>query len=106
MKKTIIMLLFLLSFSLILQNTCPYGFAGKTAFAALHTHACPFHHQPLKGKRTVDDNSGKIHAAFVMAFSFEKPAIQRFALTFAYVSSSSNKYINPYKDPLTKPPVA
>ena len=100
------MLLFLLSLSLILQNTCPYGFAGKTAFAARQTHACPFHHQPIQGKSAVDDNSNKIHPAFVIAFFFDKPMIQHFALNSAYVIFFSDKYINPFKDPLTKPPVA
>jgi hypothetical protein len=106
MKKSVITLLFLLSFSLILQNTCPHGFAGKTAFAALYTHTCPHQHHPIKGKSAVDDNLNKVYSAFVMAFPFVKPAIQRFALTSSYVSSSSDKYINPYKDLLTKPPVA
>jgi hypothetical protein len=106
MKKPIMMLLFLLSVSLVLQNTCPYGFAAKTAFAASHTHACPLHHSPPGGTSAVDDNSNKVHPAFVIAFPFVKPAIQRFALSSAYVIFSFDKYINPFKDPLTKPPVA
>jgi hypothetical protein len=106
MGKPAIILLFLLSLSLVLQNTCPHGFAGKTAFAALHTHACPHQHCPLKGKSAVDDNSNKSGPGFVMAFPFVKPAVQRFALRSDYVIFSFDKYINPFKDPLTKPPVA
>jgi len=100
------MLLFLLSFSLILQNTCPYGFAAKTAFAAPHTHACPFHHYPSKGQRAIDDNSNKvIYPAFVMVASFVQPSIQHFPVSTEYSLFSYDKYTNPFKEPLIKPPV-
>jgi hypothetical protein len=100
------MLLLLLSFSLILQNTCPYGFAAKTAFVAPHTHACPFHHYPPKGQRAVDDNSSKvIYPAFVMTVPLVQPSIQPIPISTSYILFPSDKYINPFKEPLIKPPV-
>jgi hypothetical protein len=39
----------LIVFAIVLQNTCPYGYAGKTAVAAPHVHHCPLKdHQPQK----------------------------------------------------------
>lgn len=52
-------LLLLLSLALVLQNTCPYGFAAKTAFVAPHTHDCPLkkdHQAPSKEGDSVDGN--------------------------------------------------
>jgi hypothetical protein len=106
MRKLMKMFLFLLSFSLILQNTCPYGFAAKTAFAAPHTHACPFHHCPPKKQNAVDDNANKaMYPTFVMAVPFVQPSIQRFPISTGYVLFSSDRYTNPFKEPLIKPPV-
>ncbi len=100
------MLLLLLSFSLILQNTCPYGFAAKTAFAAPLTHQCPFHHYPHKGQGAVDDNSIKvIYPAFVMVAPFVQPSVQPFHVCTDYFLYSSDRYTNPFKEPLIKPPV-
>ncbi len=100
------MLLLLLSLSLILQNTCPYGFAEKTAFAASHMHACPFHHCPPTGQGAVDDNVNKIiYPAFVMVAPFVQPAIQRFPVNTDYFLFSSGRYAGPFKEPLIKPPV-
>lgn len=39
----------LIAFAIAVQNTCPYGYAGKTAIAAPHVHKCPLKdHQPSK----------------------------------------------------------
>jgi hypothetical protein len=105
--KLLRMFLLLLSFSLIVQNTCPYGFAAKTAFAAQHTHQCPFHRYPHKGQGAVDDNSNKvIYPAFAMVAPFVQPSIHYFPESTDYFLFSSDRYSNPFKKPLIKPPVA
>jgi len=106
MQKLIRLLLFLISFSLILQNTCPCGFAAKTAFASPQMHACPSHHSPCKGQRAVDSDANKIiYPAFVMSVPFAQPAIERFTMSTVYVLFSSDVYTNPFKKSLIKPPV-
>lgn len=103
--KLMRMLLILLSFSLILQNTCPYGFAAKTAFAAPRTNQCPFHHHSTNGQGTVDNNANKvIFPAFVMVVPSVQPCIQRFPVSGDYSFSSSYRYTDPFKEPLIKPP--
>jgi hypothetical protein len=105
--KLMRILFFLLALSLILQNTCPYGFAAKTAFAAQHSQRCPFHHHQTNGQGTVDDNSGKaVYPAFVMVTPFVQPSVVHFPLSADYLLFSSGRYVNPFKEPLIKPPVA
>jgi hypothetical protein len=104
--KLMRMILFLLSLSLILQNTCPYGFAAKTAFAARHPHQCPFHHGKTKEQGTVDDNSKKaIYPPFVMVAPFVQPSVGSFPISTDYFSSLSDRYTNPFKEPRIKPPI-
>jgi len=101
------MLLFLLALSLILQNTCPYGFAAKTAFAAEHSHQCPFHHGKTKEQGTVNDNSSKaIHPAFVMITPFVQPSVEGLPISTDYFPLLSDRYTNPFKEPRIKPPTA
>lgn len=108
MKPMRITVLALLAFSLLLQNTCPFGSAGKTAFAASVSHRCPFqrHHADRQG--AVDDNGPNkvVYPAFMMIGSFMKPSSEHFPIITDYVCFSSCKYANPFKDPLIKPPVA
>jgi len=107
--KLMRLFLFILAFSLVLQNTCPHGFAGKTAFVASHTHDCPSrksHHAPAKDRGSVDDNAGKL---LYPAFVFSIPAVRRIMLCHeqkaVYTLLSSDTYKDPFKDPSIKPPV-
>jgi hypothetical protein len=104
--KLMRLLFFLLALSLILQNTCPYGFAAKTAFAFSHLHQCPLHHQTGE-QETVDGNPNKaIHPAFVMAASHMQPSIRHFSIGTDYWPIVSDRYTNPFKDPLIRPPIS
>jgi len=100
-------LLFLLALSLILQNTCPYGFAAKTGFAIQYSHQCPFHRHQTTEQGTVDDNSNKvIYPAFVMVTPFVQPSIEGFPISTGCSFLSSGGYTNPFKEPRIKPPRA
>jgi hypothetical protein len=53
----------LLAFAVAVQNTCPYGYAGKTAVAAPHVHTCPLKdHQPVRSDAHNDVNPHSSHA--------------------------------------------
>lgn len=102
-------LFFLLAFSLVLQNTCPHGFAAKTVFAAPQTHDCPFkksHNTPGKDHDSVDDNSGRpLYPAFVLSVPDVRPIIFRIKKDSDYMPLSSAGYKDPFKEPSLKPPV-
>ena len=103
-------LLFLLAFSLVVQNTCPYGFAGKTAFAAPYTHGCPFkkaHHGPPKDKASVDENMGKVFcASFVLSIPDVQALSLRLQANASFFPMPFDNYKNPFKEPLIRPPAA
>ncbi|HEX8949985.1 MAG TPA: hypothetical protein VF790_13535 [Dissulfurispiraceae bacterium] len=105
--KTARLLLFFLALALVVQNTCPYGFAAKTGFAAPHTHACPLkasrHHGPAKER----DTSGKAtYPAFVVTVAEARPCIRRFHIDTNYTLFVPDIYKAPCKEPLHKPPAA
>lgn len=108
--KLVQILLFLLVISLVLQNTCPYGFASKTAFAAPQTHDCPFkknHQNPVNEPNSDDDNPGKLlYPSFVFSVPDNQPVISRFQTNTEYIALSSENYKDPFKEPTIRPPVA
>ena len=108
--KLIRLLLFLLVISLVLQNTCPYGFASKSAFAAPHMHDCPLkksHHNPAKDLDSVDDNPGKLlYPSFVFSIPDTHAVISRFQANTEYMALSFDNYKDHFTEPSIKPPVA
>ena len=57
--------------AIALQNTCPYGYAGKTAIASPQAHNCPLHHQTEKsdGQKKMAENPRDINHPFMLALS-------------------------------------
>lgn len=102
-------LLLLLVFSIALQNTCPYGFAAKTSFAALQTHECPMKkggHSPVKNRDSVDGNTDRaLYSAFVLSLSDVQDILPCSHINAVYTPLSFGNYRNPFKDPLARPPV-
>lgn len=100
---------FLLAFSLMVQNTCTYGFAGKTAFAAFYTHDCPYQKNQQSPDRDQDSVGDKTVKMLYPAFLFSVPDVQRITLCFreyaAYTPLFSDSYKDPFKKPTIKPPV-
>ena len=107
--KLMRLLLFLLTFSLVLQNTCPYGFAAKTGFAAPQAHDCPCKKSnPASTKDTgsADKSTGSLlYPAFVFSVPDTQTIALRSQMKTEYISQSSEKYKNPFKEPSIKPPV-
>ena len=104
------MLLFLIAFSLVVQNTCPYGFAAKTGFAAPYTHDCPLkkgHRGPSKDKASVDENMGKVFcASFVLSIPDVQTFNHRLQANASFFPIAFDNYKNPFKEPLIRPPAA
>jgi hypothetical protein len=108
--KLILLLLFILVISLVLQNTCPYGFAAKTAFVAHHTHDCPLkksHHSPAKEQNSVDDNPGKLlYPSFIFSIPDTQTVVSRFQMNTEYTVLYFDNYKDHFREPSTRPPVA
>ncbi len=56
-------IIFILAFALLIQNTCPHGFAGKTSVASTCKH-CPMkEHQSLTsdGQKKISSTQSQVH---------------------------------------------
>ena len=56
-------IIFLLSFALLLQNTCPFGAAGKSSVASASCKDCPFKHRVVAqdGQQKLVSDYSSIH---------------------------------------------
>lgn len=101
---------FLLAFSLMVQNTCPLGFAGKTAFAAFYAHDCPYQKDQQAPDRDQDSVGDKTVKLLYPSFLFSVPDVQRIMLCFqentAYPLLFEEYYNDPSREPAIKPPLA
>ena len=104
------LLLLLLSLAILSQNTCPYGFAAKTEFAASHTHDCPLkksHHSSSKGQDSLDGSAGKVlYPGFVFSISDTRIVILDSHMNTDYIPLSPVHYTDPLREPSTRPPAA
>ena len=104
------LLLLLLITSIVLQNTCPYGYAAKTAFTSPHTHDCPLkksHHGPANDRNSVDDKPGKaLYPSFVFSVPESDAVISRFQTKTEYATPSVDNYKGPFREPPVRPPAS
>ncbi len=71
-KGLITLLAALIVLAITVQNTCPYGYAGKTAVAASHVHNCPLkNHQPANpdGSSAFNEDFQNFNHAYVLMAS-------------------------------------
>jgi hypothetical protein len=66
----------LIVLGIVLQNTCPFGLAGKTALASPIVHHCPLkdHHKPCNsgpGARDLQDMQKNFKPFTLMGFTVE-----------------------------------
>ncbi len=64
MKAKSGLIIFLLSFALFIQNTCPYGMAGKSSVASTACGDCPFKHSVVlsqDSQNTLVTDSSTVH---------------------------------------------
>lgn len=101
------MLLLFLVFSLIIQNTCPYGMAAKAGFAAKDIHRCPLRkHSQTKTNSNNTAQQTVLQAGQTFVFTVG------IAISAMPLSSSEGSgffpeidiYKNIFSEPLVKPP--
>jgi len=106
--KTTRLLLLFLAFSLLIQNTCPYGFAAKTGFIAKENHHCHCKKYP-SSKPEADDSAKKVISQTGQIFVFiVGDSINPAPLSFPEISCSlqeMNLYKNISSEPAVKPPI-
>jgi hypothetical protein len=108
--KSTLLLISVLFLSLILQNTCPYGFEAKTAFVAIQAPVCPHsgsHHIPDKDQDSADNNPDRpFHRAFVLSIPDNQTIVLCSQMETEYTILSSENYKDFLKEPSIKPPLA
>jgi len=101
-------IIFLLAIALVIQNTCPFGAAGKTTLASACTH-CPSKHSMIvspNGQSKLVSDSSSIHFPL---YIFEVPkTIHTFHLALFNSSPPSliDMYVDALRDEFLRPPKA
>lgn len=99
--------MFLLVFALLIQNTCPHGFAGKTSLASTCGH-CPVKHH-VTALQEAQDEALTASSVHFPLYVFEAPKII-FTFRFDPIKSArpvlANGYANALPDELLRPPRA
>ena len=107
MKYGISIILFLLVFALLVQNTCPQGFAGKSTVAASCSH-CPQKqtHRLAEGNTLSSISQGPAHLPmYVLDIPIARP-IFRLVAAASPQPVIPNTYKNTAPDELLHPPRA
>lgn len=98
-------IIFLLAFALLIQNTCPHGFAGKTAVARACAN-CPMKHNLMASQdgqdKIVSDSSSTHFPLFVFAvpktvhtFQLEPTTSSRPVLADSYQDALPDELLRP-----------
>ncbi len=98
-------ILFLLAFALVIQNTCPFGAAGKTSLATACSH-CPSKHSmavSADGQNKLVSDSSSIHFPLYLfavpktihTFRLELIKSKRLSLGSSYADALPNEFLRP-----------
>jgi hypothetical protein len=105
MPKILIALIVL---AIALQNTCPHGWAGKTAFVSPHTSPCPMKEHHQSSKQNNDDDAKKdfsnINQMFVIHVSEPYNTATVLAPAVRTLFPETDQFNNICLEPLLKPP--
>ena len=100
-------MVFLIVFSISIQNTCPFGQAGKTGFVSAKIHHCPLKGKGANHKKGKDQNNKPIQFTG-QTFTFLAPvnplSLSRTLGRPLQASMDDFLYNNICKDPPLKPP--
>ncbi len=106
MKSRVLTVILLLIVALLIQNTCPRGFAGKSTVASACSH-CPHkqEHQPApdSGKVSIASHSTAHTPMFVLDIPNTHPAFRLAAVAIPQ-PVIPNTYKNTAPDELLQPP--
>ncbi len=105
-------LVYLIVFSITIQNTCPYGWAGKTAL--ISPQVAPCQHCPIKEDRRPAESDARkdfkkdlsyINHLFVILTSTPDTAFQILSPIDRAPHIKSGQFRDVHLDPLLRPPV-
>ena len=103
----------LIAFALIVQNTCPYGWAARTVFlspSSSHCPHCPLKEFPRPSNPDSRDNIMKVFSnanhAFVLHIGSQDTEFHILSLTGGAPLFSSNPYGDVCLEPLLRPPAS
>jgi len=105
--KIKVLLIFLVGFSISVQNTCPFGLAGKIGFIPKEVRHCSLKEQlPAKADT---DSAKKVTIQTGQTFVFivgnvSNAAFLSFKKVVSSLLSERNLYKNIYSEPPVKPP--
>ncbi|MBF0538564.1 MAG: hypothetical protein HQL03_09970 [Nitrospirae bacterium] len=99
-----------LSLSLLCQNTCLYGLAGKTVITAMynsHCKHCPMRELPSTQKKVGDvDKIPSIQGnSFLLTVARANTIINRFPLTCKAFIPEQDKVDDVFPEPSLRPPI-
>jgi hypothetical protein len=101
-------IVFLLAFALVIQNTCPFGAAGKTTLVSACAH-CPSKQSMVASSdgqnKLVSDSSSTHFPLYIFAVS---KTVHTFSLELINSSPSSlvERYVDALPEELLRPPRA
>lgn len=104
-------LVFLIGLSLAIQNTCPYGWAAKTAFISPDKSQCS--HCPLKSKEGTKPDAGNdfkkdissLNDIFVLDLGGHEPLLKFFSPLRRTIATNNHRAYSVFLEPLLRPPV-
>jgi hypothetical protein len=92
-----------------IQNTCPHGWAAKSAFISSHvSHCAPIKehkHSPHNGRDDDEKESSHVNQSFVFHVSKPEAAAQNTSSVHTNIPFISDPILEVFSDPLIKPPI-
>jgi hypothetical protein len=104
MKGTSFIVVFLIVFSLSIQNTCPFGQTGKTGFISGKVHHCPLKESAHKNKDQRHNPLQHTGQTFTFVVPVSPSYLCRPFRRPLLASLDESPYHNIFKDPPLKPP--
>ena len=102
-------LIFLIAIAIVMQNTCPYGWAAKTIFMSSHSSLCP--HCPMKETHPPDANNcvkknlSNINHCFLIHVVEPNNTFQILSQIDRAPAIMSDQFNDVHLEPLLRPPV-
>jgi hypothetical protein len=97
----------LIVLAVAVQNTCPYGYAGKTAVAAPHVHNCPLkNHQPSKSDTSDNftEDFKNLNHAYVFTSGGVECGLELFGPAQTVTTIAAYGHEDALLSPLLRPP--
>jgi len=103
-------LIVLIATAVVMQNTCPYGWAAKTVFMSFHASLCP--HCPIKEanppdtRKHVKKNLSNINHSFLVHVVEPNNTFQKLSPIDRAQAIKSDQFNDVHLEPLLRPPAS